>query len=141
MFFRLVSGIMAAKPHSFLHHCCGLLFLWLCGLRHISDQAFSETSHSLIRPRGAESAHPYNGASCNLCTQAAALHHQCTLAHCVHSDLPFCPILCCCAGLQQMQSLHLGWCFALTDSDLQHVSHLSRLTSLVLSHTKVGKSI
>lgn len=40
-------------------------------------------------------------------------------------------------GLKQLQSLHLGWCFSLTDSDLQHVSNLTRLSSLGISYTKV----
>eukprot|EP00983_Pelagomonas_calceolata_P115450 1160200-Pelagomonas_calceolata.AAC.9 len=31
----------------------------------------------------------------------------------------------------------IGWCIALTDADLQHLSHLTRLTCLTLSYTKV----
>jgi len=41
--------------------------------------------------------------------------------------------------MAQLRRLHLGWCIALGgDSEMQHLKHLTGLTSLSLCHTKVG---
>lgn len=41
------------------------------------------------------------------------------------------------AGLAQLEHLNLGWCTSITDEDMKGLQHLTHLSNLQLSRTKV----
>jgi hypothetical protein len=42
------------------------------------------------------------------------------------------------AGLAQLEHLNLGWCTSITDEDMKGLQHLTTLSNLQLSRTKVS---
>ena len=42
------------------------------------------------------------------------------------------------AGLAQLEHLNLGWCTSITDEDMKGLQHLTCLSNLQLSRTKVS---
>ncbi len=42
------------------------------------------------------------------------------------------------AGLAQLEYLNLGWCTSITDEDMKGLQHLTTLSNLQLSRTKVS---